>query len=175
VPHTPARQANRARFVAADTTKSQIHLGSDGTLPELHLDRIEQQQKGQQQQEKSANPLVLAVALAVSFSLTLLMLLVDPSGSGVDTGSKDYARQQVQAHYLSTRPPLKDYEQMLRKALQAHAQGKLALEKDYYRRVLDMLNAEDKNEYKGLTGVPDATHPPNDRHLQQQLTILVAD
>jgi len=157
--------------VPADT-KTDVHLGADGTLPSLHLDEPSKKPTPDESQNRT-NPALLMGVLAVSLALTLMLLLADTSPQ-VDTTTKDYAREQIETHYLSRKAPFEPYEELLRKALQAHAQGKLELERDYYRRVLDMLNAEDKNRYRGLTGVPDATEPPNDRHLQETLTRLIA-
>jgi hypothetical protein len=160
-------------FLTADTAKTQVHLGADGRLPELQLDEAATKDK-KVEDAKSTNPLLLAVVLGVSLTMSVLMLLVDTEGGASESGSKASAREKISQRYISgTR--LEPYQILLREAQQAHSQGNFELERSRYRKVLDMLHAEDKNKFEGLTGVVDAPRGsgPSDRELEELLSTLL--
>jgi len=176
-PSSTKRRMNRAVFKTADTAKSQVHLGADGQLPELHLEEGPIKERPTEER-KQTNPLVLMAVLGISVSLSVLLLLYDGETTQGEHHSKATARQVISEKYLST-APLEPYQVLLREAQQAHAQGNIQLEQRRYRRVLDMLHAEDKNKNVGLTGLAEPSlnsqDAPNDRELEQLLSKLLAD
>ena len=115
----------------------------------------------------------MVVALAVSVALSAVMLLLDNSESKTISKQKEEARARV-ARWYTLGEPNQNYQVLLREAEQAHSRGDNKLERRRYRQVLDMLKDERKNEIKGLTGSLSG-EPPNDRHLEEQLSILLTN
>jgi len=167
------RRPNRAVFVSADTAKTQVHLGADGRLPELHLDEAATKEK-KIEDAKTTNPLLLLAALGISLGMSVLLLLVDSDRAVGENRTKADARRTIAEQYTRGQP-LEPYQLLLREAQQAHAQGNYELERARYRRVLNMLHAEDKSKFEGLTGVGNATSGPSDRHLEELLSTLLGD
>ncbi len=168
------RSANAARFITANPTERRIDLGADGRLPELVL------QEGAKTEQTSAtpratNPLVLVAVLAVSFGLTAAMLLLDTESRRTESELKAQARDDLALHYTRSYRRLEPYQEQLRQALQFHNQGKYAEERGCYRRVLDLLHEEHRENLKGLTGVRHGTSPPNDEHLESLLSQLLSN
>lgn len=176
-PETAQRRMNRAVFKSADTAKSQVHLGSDGRLPELQLQEGLLAERPTEE-KKQTNPMLLLAALGISVGMSVLMLLYEGPASSGEHRSKRQAREIISERYLHGNP-LEPYQILLREAQQANAQGKYDLERRRYRRVLDMLHSEGKNKSEGLTGLaePALNNPgaPNDRELERQLSILLAE
>jgi hypothetical protein len=173
-PTETAHTANRARFVTANPTERRINLGADGRLPELVL------QEGTKAEQvptasRGANPLVLVGVLAVSFGLSAVMLLMDTETRRSESDKQAEARAELALHYTQTHRRLEPYQEELRRALQFHNQGKYAEEHRCYRRVLDLLHEEHRDNLKGLTGVRHGTSPPSDQHLESLLSQLLSD
>lgn len=181
-PQPPRRTVKSARFITAGETASHVRLGADGQLPQLQLRQGEQREKPVEEKQ-GLNPLVLAAVLvSVAMSVAVLLLPTEPIG-GVSP-SKQAAREEIRKHYTTTHSPIdpkslnKPYQYYLRLALQANSEGDYATELRNYRHVMDLLHSEGKSEYRGLTGQPgnlDNPLPPSDRHLEQQLSILLSD
>jgi len=148
-----------------------VQLGADGTLPELVLEEVEPDAAGTRQQSKSSNPMFLIGVLSASVVSSVLLLLLDAESTTRGDGPAD-ARHELARHYIRGEP-LAEYQVLLRRALQQHAQGNLAEERRLYHRVLDMLHREDQNRFTGLTGAVDAADPPNDRDLERLLARLL--
>ena len=173
-PAATARAANAARFITANPTERRIDLGADGRLPELVL------QEGAKSEPASAtpratNPLVLIAVLAVSFGLTAAMLLLDTESKRSESDRKAEARDELALHYTHSHRRLEPYQEQLRQALQFHNQGKYAEERNCYRRVLDLLHEEHRENLKGLTGVRHGVSPPSDEHLESLLSQLLSN
>jgi hypothetical protein len=180
---TPAVKASRAatpaRFIATVDTQ-QVNLGADGLLPELSLQESSQAAESQAA-SRSGNPLLLILVLAASFAATAVMLFLDTESRRSESLQRSMARQQVADYYARAAypsHPLEDYQQRLRKALQAHNQGKYADERRYYRQVLNRLRDEglqSEQAVTGLTGVRKGPTPPSDEHLESLLSQLLSD
>ena len=166
-----------------------MQLGADGKLPELSLTDGEQKER-KAEEKKGTNPWILAGVLVGSVGLSVLVLFMPTGGSttATNTSQKDEARRQIEEHYINKPRPgetqrvqdakLKPYQQKLRAALEAHHRGDLEREKTLYLEVIDMLHSEGLGETDTLTGKSGRNKefeesPPNDTHLQEQLTILL--
>jgi hypothetical protein len=173
-----AREATPAKFIPAGELE-RINLGSDGLLPELSLQ--EAQSNESQGGTRSGHPLVLVLVLALSFIASAVLLFLDTESRRTESLNRSMARQELADYYAraaSPSHPLEDYQQRLRKALQAHNQGKYADELGYYRQVLNMLRDEriqnDRTAVTGLTGVRKGSTPPSDEHLESLLSQLLS-
>jgi hypothetical protein len=168
------RAAQPARFIAANPTERRIDLGADGRLPELVF------QEGQKTEHgaavtPSSNPIVLIVVLTVSFGLSVAMLLIHPASGRSESQRNAEARDELALHYTQSYRRLEPYQELLRQALQFHNQGKYAEERRCYRRVLDLLQEEHRDNLKGLTGVRRGDSPPSDEHLESLLSQLLSN
>jgi hypothetical protein len=174
------REAQPARFIAAESGDTRINLGADGRLPELVLNEGSKQEASETA-ERTSHPIRLIVILCASFVALLWVLTMD-AGSGRDESRmKAELRRELQELYARrSQPhhPQKEYQELLSKALQAHNQGKYADEERYYRLVLNLLRAESlqKNaaNVKGLTGVR-KDNVPSDEHLESLLSRLLSN
>lgn len=124
---------------------------------------------------RTSNPLVLIGVLTVSFGLSAALLLMETETQRTESQRQAAARDELAFHYTqNTRRP-EPYQEWLRKALQFHNQGKYAEERRCYRRVLDLLHEEHRDDLTGLTGVRRGMTPPSDEHLQSLLSQLLSD
>lgn len=170
----PRRKAKQARFISADAIKTRIQLGADGRLPELALDEAVRR-KDKPETSKSSNSLILVGVLLFSVVVSIVMLFVESSDTKSESRAKSEARESIALWYTGQgqEPPLDRYQRLLRESLQAHSRGDFAKERRNYRRVLDMLHSEDKNDVTGLTGALGGTEAPNDKDLQRRLATLL--
>ena len=99
------------------------------------------------------NPLLLIAVLAVSFGLTAAMLLLDTESKRSESDRKAEARDELALQYTHSHRRLEPYQEQLRQALQFHNQGKYAEERNCYRRVLDLLHEEHRENLKLLNRV----------------------
>ncbi len=162
------RVTGTARFITAETAKSTLQA-ADGRLPELALQAGESK-KRVDVQAASSNPLVMSAAIAFSIIASVVLLLFDFEGGASPSQTKNAARQKIQVKFSQNhnfgcpakdsatakctcdpKPPLLEYQQLLRRAQQAYARGDLDEERLSYRRVLRLLRQENKTRY-GLTG-----------------------
>ncbi|MBC8001849.1 MAG: hypothetical protein H7X97_04595, partial [Opitutaceae bacterium] len=83
--------------------------------------------------------------------------------------SKTEARQSVMRNFVGgDKGPIKPYQQLLRDAGLAQSRGDFKSERDAYRRVLRLLNSEDKNPFTGITGTAE-----DDDRLKKHLAVLL--
>jgi hypothetical protein len=173
------RVSRPAKFIAAEATETRVQLGADGRLPELSL-RDEKQKPAVEKQKQNANPLLLIGAVCVSVTMSVVMLLADTGMTQGNDRAKKEARQQIKSWYTANptvpgalpRDP-KPFEEILRLAIQASHVEHYEEERELYREVLNMLKDE-SNQDVGLTGLHEAPVPPNDRHLEGLLSILLS-
>ena len=170
---SPQRAAEPARFIAAaQATETAIQLGQDGQLPTLVLEEGKSQEQAKEDGQQS-NPLLLVAVLCFSLLSSLVMLFFEfEAGRPPDEQKRD-ARAAIQQFYIQGQPLLEEYQHELRRALQAHNKGDYATERRHYHSVVRMLQAENNDDLKGLTGQARADRPPNDEHLREQLSTLL--
>ena len=173
-PSKPSREALPARFIAADASETRVELGHDGQLPILQLEEATRIDVDQQNASAS-NPWLLVAALAFSFGMSAVLLFVDTSGAPAERATKKSARSDIEMYYSRPVAQPQQYRRLLREALQAYNKEDYATERRRYKRVLDLLHAENKDLYSGLTGQVSAPKPPHDRHLEELLSTLVDD
>jgi hypothetical protein len=113
--------------------------------------------------------------LTISFGLSAAMLLIDTGTRRSESDRKTAAREELLLHYTKSHRRLEPYQELLRQALQFHNQGKYADELRCYRRVLDLLHEEHRENLKGLTGVRRGAAPPSDEHLESLLSQLLSN
>jgi hypothetical protein len=173
------REAQPARFIAAESADTRINLGADGRLPELVLHEASKQDASESA-ERTSHPIRLLAIIGVSFVALIWVLTMDVGSSRNESQSKADQRQELQDLYARrSQPhhPQKEYQALLSKALQAHNQGKYADEQRYYRLVLNLLRDEalqkDAANVKGLTGVRKGDKP-SDEHLESLLSRLLS-
>lgn len=161
------RKKNVARFIT-DQGGPLVELGADGHLPELALEddptRKEKQDKPQQ-----SNSALLYSALALSFLASLAMLFADPDPPSVSELSKSQAREEIIRFFGSDEKDLEPWQKNLRTARLAHSRGDYETELMTYRRVLAVLNSEDRDPHIGITG-----HLTTDEELKRLIGIIIS-
>lgn len=159
-----------------DQAATNVQLGADGHLPELHLQEVAKKEV-EEIDTAPKKPLLVIGALVASFVMSIGLLLIDTSEKKTEPATKDAARAAVAKHYLS--PPakgeLKPYQKLLREALQAHNRKDYATERRRYRQVLNLLRAENNSDTRGLTGLRSSKVEPNDKMLEDHLSNLLAE
>jgi hypothetical protein len=141
-----------AKFVTDRAGETLVRFGEDGQLPELQLRDAQVAPKSMAKHSASGNPAVLYAALGCSLLASLVLLVVDVESVATSEG-KAAARQAVVREFLGRDgQPLKPHQRLLREASLAHSRGDTRAEQDAYRRVLRLLNSEDRNPFTGLTG-----------------------
>lgn len=157
-----------ARFITDGPGDPLVKLGEDGHLPELQLDEGKVRE-AREQKNKQANPWLMVVAIVFSFGFSALMLLVDfeQLGSGVQTVGD--ARDKIREYYGVEGDVLKPYQMHLRLARQAHSRGDFRTERQEYRAVLDLLFAEGKSKFTGVTGTPES-----DERLEKLISVILS-
>ncbi len=169
------RSLQQATFITAAPVETNVPLGADGKLPDLHL--TEEKQKDDTAEEKPRSPLLVIAALTISVGMSVLMLVFDFESTAAPVRSKEVYRQDLVEHY--TQPTdggeLKPYQKNLRAALQAHNRGDSRIEKIYLRRVLDMMEAEDVSPTRGITGKAQGEYPASDEHLRSTISQLLRE
>lgn len=119
------------------------------------------------------NPLVMLVAISFSIVLSIILVFIDVASPPVSNlGKKAMMRQKIEDMYFGSRTleekPLESYQILLREAEQSRLRHDLSMERERYRKVLDMLRAERRNEERGLTG-----SRSKDRDLEEAVTTLL--
>lgn len=170
-----SRQRNVARFITDQVGDPLVQLGEDGHLPELHLEEIDsgkqKKKNGQQKEQKSeGNPLLVGIALGFSVLSSLLLLLMSPAGSGSASVDKTSARSEIRQYYGGENEDLEAYQLLLREAALSRSRGDYQDERNYYRRVLQMLVSEDNQGLIRLTETREG-----DEKLRDLLSVLLAD
>lgn len=158
-----------AKFVTDRAGETLVRLGEDGQLPELQLKETLGSTRRAAQKRRESNPAVLYAALACSILSSVVLVFVDFEG-GISAEGKANSRRVIVQEFLGDEAkPLQPYQRLLRDASLAHSRGDAAGERDLYRRVLRMLNSEDRNPFSGITGVPD-----DDERLRHHLGVLLS-
>lgn len=160
-----------ARFIATDAARSTIAPSADGKLPELRLHETEEA-KTAEKKGGSLSPFVLLVTLVVGVGMAIVLVLVDVAPEDTSAQSaKQRAREIIDAEYFVSvaDKPLERYQIYLSEAQIAHSRRDFRAEREYYRRVLDMLRAE-RTQDRGLTG-----SRTRDRRLEEQISILLSN
>jgi len=125
------------------------------------------------QSARGSNPWLLVAALAASFGMSAVLLFVDTDRAPGEQTTKNSARGDIEFYYSRKEAEPQLYRELLRQALQAYNKEDYPTERRRYKRVLDLLHAENKDPYSGLTGQISASQPPSDRHLEELLSTLV--
>ncbi len=144
-----------ARFITDQAGDPLVKLGADGHLPDLALQEmgapVVQEKTPADQASKS---LALVAAFVVSMGLSVAMLFLDLDVTSGTVQQAQVARRAITIYYGSENAPLEPYQKLLRSANLARSRGDYQGEQQYYREVLRMLRAENKNSVTGLTRLP---------------------
>ena len=143
-----------SRLLVLRQQRELIKAHWQGPLPaDIQLLRdAELAPKSASKQSSSGNPAVLYAALGCSLLASVVLLVVDIETSSSVRGKAE-ARQAIAAEFLGREgQPLKPYQRALREASLAHSRGDVPAEHAAYRRVLQILNSEDRNPFTGVTG-----------------------
>lgn len=159
-----------AKFITDRTGETLVRLGEDGHLPELSLNENAAPKVDAKRQQKSqGNPALIYGALGFSVLMSMAMLFMDASVSSEATETKSAARREVMRDFVGDdKSPIKPYQQLLRDAGLAHSRGDVKSEQAAYRKVLRLLNSEDKNPHTGITGFVE-----DDERLKKHLAVLL--
>jgi hypothetical protein len=181
-PVAPEPPRRVAKLIAADPASSNFTLAADGQLPHLQL-REAEAAAAAEVKSKTVHPLVLLGVLGMSIALSLALVLIDvDSSSSGDSQRKAAAREIIERQYFGDpeHAALAPYQVYLREAKQARYRGDEKAERQNYRKVLDLLRAEPR-ERSALAPGADGLAPgvtgsrDNDRHLEQQIAVLLGD
>jgi hypothetical protein len=171
-----------ARFVAAEAAQSTIKPAADGRLPDLCLQEGQAKQK-EEGKSTTINPLVLFGVLSLSVVLSVVLVLIDTEPQSSASEQKARARKIIEEKYFGGGTleggKVQPYQAYLRNAQQAHSRGDVKAEREFYRKVLDLLRtdpgASDPGAGPGarrhfLTGAY-----KTDEELEEQVRILLRE
>ena len=165
------RKREVARFLTDTSGDALVQLGEDGTMPELMLEADADKKKTKEKGTKENNPLIMYVAMGLSFLMSLSLLVVDLEPSSSSRQGVSTARQELEdGYYGDESKELEPYQRLLREAQFARSRGDQSSEQQAYRRILGMLNSEDKDRYTGLTGSEE-----KDVRLKELISTLMDD
>lgn len=116
--------------------------------------------------------MVLVAVLCFSVLMSVAILFVPSERSASSELNLNDSLEHLRENYFG-KEPFRDYEIMLREAVQHENRGDRPAAKAIYRRVLDMIHAEGLNERQGLSGPRYALSPPNDADLEEHLEFLI--
>ncbi len=152
--NTPPAAKKVARLVATANAPSTVTLTTEGKLPELQLAETVNKAKAGEA-PKSTNPIVLAAALTISAVCTFAILFMEPGGKSENSQTDKIAdaRKQLLNYYPKPNMADKPYQILLRESQRAYSRGDFSTERESYKKIILMLNAE-RSPYKGLTGTP---------------------
>ncbi len=151
--HDPDRDPTTARFIEREANATNVKLGADGRLPNLAL-ATQEKRADVGSESKGTNPWLMIVVLGISILMSVLILVIDEPVPGSAPG-KSEAHQKLETVFASwerTDAPAREVRDLLALALQAYNRGDAKREKEYYRKILDRLNAEDAPRYGGYSG-----------------------
>jgi hypothetical protein len=161
------RKRQTARFIT-DRGDTLVELGADGHLPELSLeDGPASRQKGER--SKKSGPALLYCALGLSFLGSIGMLLIDPSPPTVSEMSRSRARAEIVHFFGNGDDALERWQESLRAARLAYSRRDYGTEMYEYRKVLNLLNSEDRDPHVGVTG-----HVNGDKELRTLIGIIIS-
>lgn len=161
-----------ARFITDQVGDPLVKLGEDGQLPDLQL--IEpgdsSGKRSARTKPEQTSPLLVYGAVGFSFLFSMLLLFVDPELPGqTQRTNAAQARVEIQRFYGTGQSELEGYQLLLREAQLAHSRQDSAQEREAYRAVLKLLQAEDN---QGLIRLTDSRE--HDEELRQLLATLLA-
>ena len=180
-PVAPSQPRKVARLVTAEAAQSTLKLAADGQLPHLQLQEIEKKDRVLGK-SKSVSPLLLVAAWVFSVVMTVVILLFNSGDtSDVTTNDKLDALAAIEKEYFAAPvgTELQPYQIYLREAHQARCRGDHKAERQYYRKVLDLLRRESRSGTarpglekleKGITGSRD-----HDRKLEKLILTVQAE
>ncbi len=151
--HDPERDTQTARFIEREASATNVKLGADGRLPDLAL-ATQEKRVDVGNASKSSNPWLLVAVLGISVLMSVLVLVIDEPQPGRTPG-KSAAHQELSTIFAAwerTDAPAGEVRDLLAHALQAYNRGDSKREKECYRQILDLLNAEDAPRYGGYSG-----------------------
>ncbi len=158
-----------AKFITDRMGGTLVRLGEDGHLPELQLLDADIAPKSTRQKPKETSPALLYGALGASLLMSLVLLVLEGE-SGPTRQGKTQARQMILKEFVGQEgQTLLRHQRLLREAGLAAARGDVAGERESYRRVLQMLNSEDRNPFTGITGSLD-----DDDRLRKAIGVLLS-
>jgi hypothetical protein len=158
-----------AKFITDRAGGTLVRLGEDGHLPELQLIDADIVPKSNRQKPKETSPALLYGALGVSLLMSMVLLFLE-GDAGPTRQGKAQARQMILKEFVGQEgQPLRHYQRVLREAGLAAARGDVNGERESYRRVLQMLNSEDRNPFTGITGSLD-----DDDRLLKAIGVLLS-
>lgn len=168
---TPPSKRQVAKFLTDPTGESLLQLGDDGRMPELTLAELSTRKKQDKAKpKKESSPLMLYLALGISLAASMALLFLDLDPSSTTVGERKQAERAIQEFFVDRGGEVAPYQQALREARLATSRGDREQAHEAYRRVLDFLNSEDNNRFKGLTGSVE-----RDEELKQLIAILLTD
>ena len=159
-----------AKFITNKSGEALVQFGADGEMPQLQLEEGAER-KAKEDQPKQSNPLLLYGALTLSFVASLSLVFLDLEPVETDARAKIRIRRQIVKYYGDDeKQDLMPYQVLLREARLAYSRNDRVAESRAYRKVLEMLNAEDNNPFNGLTGKGEVA----DKELKEWLSILLS-
>lgn len=154
-------------------------LGADGKLPMLVLHDSEKPADEKEKANSSSPPWLLLLVFGFSITASVAMLFVDSGSAPLEKRSQSAAREALRQYYTGDQPPLAPFQLKVRLILQASQRGDREEERRLCRDVLDLLHAESKSKFTGVTGMIDAPEPPggrpSDRHLESLISTILQD
>lgn len=158
-----------AKFITDRKGETLVRLGEDGHLPELALAEITAPRHDKRKRPAPGNPALIYGALGFSLLASLAMLFLDSAVTDERSLSKTEARQAVMHNFVGgDKGPIKPYQRLLRDAGLAQSRGDFKSERENYKKVLRLLNSEDKNPFTGITGTEEG-----DKDLKKHLAVLL--
>ncbi|MBW3541089.1 MAG: FHA domain-containing protein [Planctomycetes bacterium] len=162
-----------ARFITDRGGDALVTLGEDGHLPELALSEQTGGRREAARREGGSGAAYIAVAISMLMSLVLLVL---PEGTGGPSASqKAEARREIEDFYDRRGGELTHWQRLLREARLAHARGDAAAERRAYRRVLELLSAEDYHRLGQATATAVPSLTGDDQRLRELISVLLAE
>jgi hypothetical protein len=144
-------------------------LNKEGNLPTLQLKDAAKPKKTDG--DYKSNPAFLALIICASLVSSGLMLFFVTMETSTSKNAINEARKDIRQFYeVRVDEELAPFQRELRQAQLAHSRGDYKAETRYYQRVMARFRAEDRSEFKGLTG-----SPTWDVELQELVSILLND
>jgi len=165
----PSKKRKRkvARFRKEQSGEPLLKLGDDGQLPSLSLVKEGEKEKEATKSSSEQSPMLYG-ALAVSILFSMALLLMDFEVSNTIKEDAAQARTEIAIFHGQSGQSLLSYQKYLRQAQLAHSRKDAKAERQNLRRVLSLLNSENKNQFTGLTGTK-----ADDEELQRLISTLL--
>lgn len=149
------------------TEMIQPQLTVDGKLPELQL--ADEAKPKSNDSELKSNPVFVAILICfslVSSGVMLFVASIQPS----DSARRVLESRELIREFYEVRPDqqVAPYQRELREAQLANSRGDFRTEIQNYEKVMARFHAEDRNQFKGLTG-----SPTGDVELEEHVSVLL--